>query len=108
MILLIENEIDNSDTDLSSPGSPLSFQNVAERTVVLTVLFLQVVTLAFYTSNLVSALTVGPSLPPYKDLQDIDQEASLTFGFLKGSSNANDFRVWVIWTVQILLMYIYL
>ncbi|XP_042892008.1 probable glutamate receptor [Penaeus japonicus] len=73
-------------------GSPLSFQNVAERTVVLTVLFLQVVTLAFYTSNLVSALTVGPSLPPYKDLQDIDQEASLTFGFLKGSSNANDFR----------------
>ncbi|XP_063600691.1 probable glutamate receptor [Penaeus indicus] len=73
-------------------GSPIIFRGAAERTVVLTVLLLQVASLAFYTSNLVSALTVGPSLPPYKDLQDIDNEESLTFGFLKGSSNANDFR----------------
>lgn len=78
-----------------SPGSPKIFHSAAERTVVLTVLLMQVASLAFYTSNLVSALTIGPSLPPYKDLQDIDNEESLTFGFLKGSSNANDFRVWV-------------
>ncbi|XP_037803575.1 uncharacterized protein LOC119597997 [Penaeus monodon] len=33
-------------------------------------LLLQVVTLSYYTSNLVSALTIGPPLPPFTDLRD--------------------------------------
>ncbi|XP_047488127.1 probable glutamate receptor [Penaeus chinensis] len=78
---------------LLSQGSPLNFQTAAGRTVVLTTLFLQVLTLAFYTSNLVSALAAGPPLPVFKNLQDIHNEKSFTFGFLRSSSNANDFRL---------------
>ncbi|XP_063600692.1 glutamate receptor ionotropic, kainate 5-like [Penaeus indicus] len=79
--------------DGSVTGSPLNFKTAAGRTAVLTTLFLQVLTLAFYTSNLVSALAAGPPLPVFKNLQDIHNEKSFTFGFLRSSSNANDFRV---------------
>ncbi|XP_047488084.1 probable glutamate receptor [Penaeus chinensis] len=67
-------------------GTTQRMRTTAERTVLLTGLLLQVVALGFYTSNLVSALTVGPPMPPLNDLQDVYNHPSLTFGFLKGSS----------------------
>lgn len=67
----------------------LRVQTVAGRTLVLTALLLQVVTLSYYTSNMVSALTVGPPLPPYKDLRDIHEEKSITFGMLKGTAETD-------------------
>ncbi|XP_069974744.1 glutamate receptor ionotropic, kainate 2-like [Penaeus vannamei] len=70
-------------------GTQQQIRTTAERTVILTGLLLQVVALGFYTSNLVSALTVGPPIPPLNDLQDVYNEPSLTFGFLKGSSLTN-------------------
>ncbi|XP_047480180.1 probable glutamate receptor [Penaeus chinensis] len=56
------------------------------RTVMLTSLLLQSVALTFYTSTLVSALTVGPPLPPYKDLQALYKKSSLKLAFLKGGT----------------------
>ncbi|XP_047487272.1 uncharacterized protein LOC125038077 [Penaeus chinensis] len=73
-------------------GSHIEFKSGAGRTLVMTVLLLQVLALAFYTCNMVSALTVGPPLPPYKDLRDIHDESSIAFGFVESSSNANNFR----------------
>ncbi|XP_042876134.1 glutamate receptor-like [Penaeus japonicus] len=73
-------------------GTPLEFQSASGRTLVMTVLLLQVLALAFYTCNMVSALTVGPPLPPYKDLRDIHKESSITFGFVESSSNSINFR----------------
>ncbi|XP_047488310.1 probable glutamate receptor isoform X2 [Penaeus chinensis] len=70
-------------------GTVLRVETVAGRTLVLTALLLQVVTLSYYTSNLVSALTVGPPLPPYRDLRDIHQEKSITFGLLKGTAESD-------------------
>ncbi|XP_069974745.1 probable glutamate receptor [Penaeus vannamei] len=63
----------------------------AGRTLILTALLAHVILLTFYTSNLVSALTVGPPLPPLKNLQDVYNDRSLRFGFLKGSSLTNMF-----------------
>ncbi|XP_042873441.1 probable glutamate receptor [Penaeus japonicus] len=72
-------------------GSTLPSRSSAARTVVITALLLQVVTLSYYTSNMVSALTVGPRLPPYKDLGDIHAQSSITFGIINGSRNTDDF-----------------
>lgn len=78
---------------LISLGTTLGFQTVAGRTVVLTALLLQVISLAYYTSNMVSALTVGPSLPALNDLRDVHNDPAITFGFVKGTANTADFRV---------------
>lgn len=59
----------------------------------LTALLLQVISLAYYTSNMVSALTVGPSLPALNDLRDVHNDPAITFGFVKGTANTVDFRV---------------
>lgn len=59
----------------------------------LTCLLLQLVALTFYTSNLVSALTVGPPLPPYKDLQAVHTEPSLKLVFLKGGTQLDYIKV---------------
>lgn len=75
------------------PDTVLRVQTVAGRTLVLTALLLQVVTLSYYTSNMVSALTVGPPLPPYKDLRDIHEEKSITFGMLKGTAETDILKV---------------
>ncbi|XP_063600734.1 glutamate receptor 1-like [Penaeus indicus] len=76
---------------LCGQGSTLAFSSTAVRTAVITSLLLQVVTLSYYTSNLVSALTVGPPLPPFSDLGDIHAQSSITFGIVKGSRNTDDF-----------------
>ncbi|XP_047488086.1 probable glutamate receptor [Penaeus chinensis] len=63
-----------------------------ERGIVLMLLVLQVLLLAFYTSNLVSALTVGPPLPPMENLEDVYSDSSITIGFTRGSTIANEFN----------------
>ncbi|ROT77379.1 putative glutamate receptor ionotropic, delta-1 [Penaeus vannamei] len=73
-------------------GSTLRIERTSERGVVLMFLLLQVLLLAFYTSNLVSALTVGPPLPPMKDLEDVYKDSSITIGFTRGSTIANEFN----------------
>lgn len=78
---------------LNSLGTTLGFQTVAGRTVMLTALLLQLISLAYYTSNMVSALTVGPSLPALNDLRDVHNDPAITFGFVKGTANTVDFRV---------------
>ncbi|XP_042893583.1 glutamate receptor-like [Penaeus japonicus] len=77
---------------LFGQGTTLRFQSTAGRTVVLTALLLQLVTLTFYTSNLVSALTVGPPLPPYEDLQTVYSESSLKLAFLRGGMQLEYFK----------------
>ncbi|XP_037803358.1 probable glutamate receptor [Penaeus monodon] len=62
------------------------------RLVVTTVLFLNVLLLGHYTSNLTSALTVGPPLPPHRNLEDVYNDKSLTFGFVKGSATVSNFQ----------------
>lgn len=42
---------------------------------------------------MVSALTVGPSLPALNDLRDVHNDPAITFGFVKGTANTADFRV---------------
>lgn len=59
----------------------------------LATLLLQLISLAYYTSNMVSALTVGPSLPALNDLRDVHNDPAITFGFVKGTANTVDFRV---------------
>lgn len=66
---------------------------MAGRTVMLATLLLQLISLAYYTSNMVSALTVGPSLPALNDLRDVHNDPAITFGFVKGTANTVDFRV---------------
>ncbi|XP_037803608.1 probable glutamate receptor [Penaeus monodon] len=73
-------------------GSTLKIEKTSERGIVLMLLLLQVLLLAFYTSNLVSALTVGPPLPPMKDLEDVHSDSSITIGFTRGSTIANEFN----------------
>ncbi|XP_042855749.1 uncharacterized protein LOC122242520 [Penaeus japonicus] len=58
----------------------------------LTALLLQVISLAYYTSNMVTALTIGPPLPQLHDLRDVHNDPSFTFGFVKGTANTADFR----------------
>ncbi|XP_047488283.1 glutamate receptor 1-like isoform X1 [Penaeus chinensis] len=77
---------------LFGQGTTLGFQTVAGRTVMLTALLLQAISLAYYTSNMVSALTVGPSLPALNDLRDVHNDPAITFGFVKGTANTADFR----------------
>ncbi|XP_070000318.1 probable glutamate receptor [Penaeus vannamei] len=72
-------------------GTPLIFRTPPALIIVLTLLMLQLVLLAYYTSNLTSALTVGPPLPPYNRLQDVHDDRSLTLGFLKGSAIRDQF-----------------
>ncbi|ROT84725.1 putative glutamate receptor ionotropic, delta-1 isoform X2 [Penaeus vannamei] len=77
---------------LFGQGTTLGFHTVAGRTVMLTALLLQLISLAYYTSNMVSALTVGPSLPALNDLRDVHNDPAITFGFVKGTANTIDFR----------------
>ncbi|XP_063600728.1 uncharacterized protein LOC134776907 [Penaeus indicus] len=54
--------------------------------VILMGLMLQVLLLAYYTSDLVSSLTAGPSPPKLSTLYDIYQNPSLKLGFEKGAA----------------------
>ncbi|XP_042855556.1 glutamate receptor 1-like [Penaeus japonicus] len=74
---------------LLGQGTVLNFRTRTGRTLLLIVMLLHVVALAYYTSNMVSALTMGPPLPPYKGLRDIHQEPSITLGMLKGIAEAD-------------------
>ncbi|XP_042891241.1 probable glutamate receptor [Penaeus japonicus] len=93
-----EQKLSPSDTFIAGAGmifgqgSTLKFETTSKRGVVLMLLLLQVLVLAFYTSNLVSALTVGPPLPPMEDLKDVFEDSSLTIGFTRGSTIANEFN----------------
>ncbi|XP_047487922.1 probable glutamate receptor [Penaeus chinensis] len=71
---------------LFGQGSILEFRSLAGRILMVSVLFLQVIILAFYTSNLVTALAVRPSPPPFQGLEDVHQDPMVTFGIEKGTA----------------------
>ncbi|XP_069974852.1 probable glutamate receptor [Penaeus vannamei] len=73
------------------------------RLVILMGLMLQVLLLAYYTSDLVSSLTAGPSPPKLSTLYDVYKNPSLKLGFEKGAaphlyfSESNDNIVKKLW-----------
>ncbi|XP_063600731.1 probable glutamate receptor [Penaeus indicus] len=71
---------------LFGQGSILEFRSLAGRILMVSVLLLQVVMLAFYTSNLVTALAVRPSPPPFEGLEDIHRDPTVTFGIESGTA----------------------
>ncbi|XP_047488129.1 glutamate receptor ionotropic, kainate 1-like [Penaeus chinensis] len=73
-------------------GPEVNITGLGGRLVVTTVLFLNVLLLGHYTSNLTSALTVGPPLPPHRNLEDVYNDKGLTFGFVKGSATVSNFQ----------------
>ncbi|XP_069981126.1 glutamate receptor ionotropic, delta-1 [Penaeus vannamei] len=74
-------------------GSLLEFRSPAGRVLMVSVLLLQVVVLAFYTSNLVTDLAVKPSLPPHEGLEDIHSDPSVTFGIERETALDGIFQV---------------
>ncbi|XP_037803579.1 glutamate receptor-like [Penaeus monodon] len=78
---------------LFGQGSILEFRSLAGRILMVSVLFLQVIILAFYTSNLVTALAVRPSLPPFEGLEDVHQDPTVTFGIQRGTALDEIFKV---------------
>lgn len=98
MITIIANQIllysiNIAHNDFFSAGPEVKITGLGGRLVVTTVLFLNVLLLGHYTSNLTSALTVGPPLPPHRNLEDVYNDKSLTFGFVKGSATVSNFQV---------------
>nr|XP_045605359.1 probable glutamate receptor isoform X1 [Procambarus clarkii] len=71
---------------LCGQGTNLQFQRLPCRLVVLTVLLLQIVVLAHYTSNLVSALAVGPSLPAISSIGDVVSNPTFSLGTLQDTA----------------------
>nr|XP_053639698.1 uncharacterized protein LOC128693857 [Cherax quadricarinatus] len=61
-------------------GCYVLFRKLPSRLVLMTVLLLQVVMLAHYTSTLVSALSVPPALPAISSISDLLRNPALSFG----------------------------
>nr|XP_045610319.1 uncharacterized protein LOC123765680 [Procambarus clarkii] len=62
------------------------------RIVVVSVLMLQLLLIAHYNSDLISALAAGPSLPRINSVTDVNSNPSLGVGWRRGSSLEELFR----------------
>ncbi|XP_071520488.1 probable glutamate receptor [Panulirus ornatus] len=71
---------------LLGQGTTMSVVGMPARVVAFICLLLNVLLLAHYTSNLITALAVGPPLPSITGLDDINRNPSLTLGYVKGSA----------------------
>lgn len=49
--------------------------------------------MAYYTSDLISGLAMGPPLPSVNTIEDINRDSKLTLGWRKGSSLGEMFQV---------------
>ncbi|XP_042229189.1 probable glutamate receptor [Homarus americanus] len=74
-------------------GSSVDFRGLPSRAVFLTVMTLQVLIMAHYTSQLVSSMAVGPPLPTISTIGDVSRHPTLKMGLIRGSSLTEYFRV---------------
>ncbi|XP_053642597.2 probable glutamate receptor [Cherax quadricarinatus] len=77
---------------LVGQGADLSEVPTSLRMVSVSCMLLHMLLLQHYTSDLITALAVGPPLPAITNLEDINRSPSLTLGYLKGSSLIEYFR----------------
>ncbi|XP_050720035.1 probable glutamate receptor isoform X2 [Eriocheir sinensis] len=77
---------------LCGQGTNAVFRTTSSRLVFLTLLMLQVLILAHYTSYLVSSMAVGPPLPTVSTIADVTRHPRLRLSILRGSSIIEYFR----------------
>ncbi|XP_063843812.1 probable glutamate receptor isoform X2 [Scylla paramamosain] len=77
---------------LCGQGTSEEFRTFASHLVFLTLLMLQVLVTAHYTSYLVSSMAVGPPLPTVSTIADISRHPRLRLNFIRGSSITEYFR----------------
>ncbi|KAG7169750.1 Glutamate receptor ionotropic, delta-1-like 23 [Homarus americanus] len=71
---------------LCGQGTEVEYRRLSSRLVLLILMLLHVVLLAHYTSNLVSALAVGPALPAISSISDVVRSSSLSLGTVRDTA----------------------
>ncbi|ROT75751.1 Glutamate receptor ionotropic, kainate 2 [Penaeus vannamei] len=81
-----------SGTEMRLSASDAFFISTAGRVLLLSCLLLQILLMAYYTSDLISGLAMGPPLPSVNTIEDINRDSKLTLGWRKGSSLGEMFQ----------------
>ncbi|XP_042891232.1 glutamate receptor ionotropic, kainate 4-like [Penaeus japonicus] len=78
---------------LSQTGTVAVFNSFSSRILFISLYLMCILVYTFYTSFLISALTVTKLSLPFKDLQEMYEKKTYTFGFNGGGSLENYFKI---------------